>query len=164
MSGTVDGDRPVTAAELADLRAAVEALQAENEELRNASTERERLEARKGVGEAEADLDAVARSLGISREALDRAANEAKTAERKEELRPILKDLYAEIREEETQAEAQRLADEQAAAEAAKGKPKGDKPAKDAKPDKPESDELPPPDDGPTAEHWGERKIGSLLR
>lgn len=161
MSNADDGDRPATAAELADLRTALDELREAEERRREADTVREREAAAGDAADARADLDAAAKSLGISREVLERAARDAKTATQREELKPILRDVLAELRDEEAAAESQRLADEQAAKDEKKPKSK----AKDDKSkDEPPVPDPPIVDDEPTREHWSERTVGNLVK
>lgn len=128
--------------ELADLRAAYE-------ELRNARTPAEKEEAREDVAEAKQDLDALAKTLGISRDTLARATADAKKAERKEELRPILQELLDEMAEDEEPEEEEAP------------EPEPEKPAKvKAEPKLPK----PEPDSDPSHPHWSERPISELIR
>lgn len=165
MSGTDDGDRPVTAAELAAVTGALDEIRAGMEELRAASTPQERRDAKADVADAEQDLDALAKRLGIPRGKLDESIRAAKQAERKEELRPIIAEILAE-------------------AEAAKADPPpddtGDDPPKDDPPkadppketDPPKADDPPkdppkadpPKDTEPVKPHWSERAVGDLVR
>jgi SMC interacting uncharacterized protein involved in chromosome segregation len=101
-----DGDRPITAAEAADLRHALEEIQQAQDELREASTARERAEAQENVSDAREDLDALASRLGISRSALNESIAAAKKAEQKEELRPIIAELLEETKAQEPEPAA----------------------------------------------------------
>jgi hypothetical protein len=158
MSTTAGGtnDEPVTRAEFLQLTEDPRQAQAD---LAEAKTAREKAEARDDVADAEEDLRKAAKDLGISPETLRKAAKAARTEETREELRPIVAELWAEERQRE-QDEAERLAAEEAAA-------KGDKPKREPKPktngDGPTIEET-PPDTEPVAQHWGERHIGELLR
>lgn len=148
----------LTGQEASELRSALAELQDAVQELREARTAGERSDARESVQEAKGDLDAVARQLGISRETLERAAREAQQSERKNELRPILRDLLAEIERERAEAADGEEQDEEDA-DAAAGKAK---PRRKAKPQQEAS--APAPDSAPATEHWSERSLGELVR
>ena len=140
MSEHAPDDAAAVRRELADLRAAYQRLQ-------EASTAREKEEAREDVAEAKEDLDEIARKAGVSRGAIEKAIADAKRAERKEELRPIMEELLSELVADDE--------DEEPAAEEepeAKAKPAVEKP------------KAPPPDSGPVVPHWSERGISELLR
>jgi hypothetical protein len=147
MSDSVDnGERPVTTADLAALRSAFDGLADGLRELREASTASERREAQADVRDAREDLDELAGRLGISRKTLDASIAEARRAERKDELRPIIAELLAEAKTEEPEPEP-------------KPKPKKAQP----KAEEPKSDE-PVPDLEPMRPHWSEQTVGNLLR
>lgn len=165
---TQGDDRPVTAAELAGVRGeiteAFDELRQGLADLKDAATPAQRQEAQGDVADAQRDLAAAAQRLGISPEKLQEAATEARKAERKEELRPIISELMTEAKEaadqEAADQEAQRLADEEA------NKTKGDGKTKDdgkTKKDGASVTEL-VPDTEPVTEHWSERGVGALLK
>lgn len=154
---TDDGDRPVTAAELAAVTGALDEIRTAMEEIRAASTTRERDDARDDLDDANTDLAAAAKRLGISPDALAKAARDAKSAERREELRPIVADLLAE-REAERLAAEETPEDDEGAADDKKAKKKPAariKAVPDAEPDE---------DTEPKVEHWSERGVGNLIR
>jgi hypothetical protein len=168
VSGVDDGDRPVTARELADLQSALDELRTATNELKDARTTEAKREARGDVADAEADLDKVAKSLGISREALERATKNARDAERKDELKPILRDLLKEIADEDA-ASGDGDGDGDEGKGKTKPKPKPKAKAKDDGGDDDSDDgdgagDPPPGDEGPKRGHWSERSIGDLVR
>jgi hypothetical protein len=118
-----DGDEnePVTRAEFTS---ALEELRQATQELRDARTPEERQEARSDIGDAEDELTKAAKALGLSRDQLAKAASDARTAQRREELRPLVAELWDERQREEAER-VQREADEAAAAAAAAGGDKG---------------------------------------
>jgi len=140
----------VTRKEFSELRAAVgelaDALRARDE----ADTAAETQAAQADVKEARADLDTLAKELGIPVGKLRDAAEEAKKQVRKEELRPILLELLDEELtpvEEEAPTDEEPSADEETETEA-------------------EPAEEPPPveDSAPTQAHWSERSLGEILK
>ena len=141
----------VSAADVAKLRTELDELRQAYADLREASTAKEKEEAREDVKEARADLDALAAKLGISRDALESATAEAKKAERRAELSPIVDELIEE--------KLAKLAEE----DDDDDKPDDDKVAAE-KPEKPAKVEKPAPDAGPTREHWSDRRVTELLR
>ena len=150
----------VTAQEAAELRQGLRDLQQAVQELREARSEPERRHARRQIESAEADLDSLARQSGISRQSLERAMTEARRAEQKEELRPIIQEL---LQEERDRAES--------------GEPPGAKPAAGegapAPPDdpgrrrQPRRQQPPPPDEPPGVHdkpHWSQRSVSDWLK
>jgi hypothetical protein len=154
VAGDENGDRPVTAAELVAVTAAIDDLRVAFDDQREASTAQERTEAAGDVAEARQDLDKLARELGIPRVKLDASIKAAKDAERKEELRPIIAELLAE------EEERLRLGEETAAAEAEAAK----KPLKEKKAGGASGAVEPVADTEPVVEHWSERSVGELIK
>lgn len=160
MAGDDDADRPLTAADLKPLADGLDALRQRFEDLDDADTPAQRREAQGDLDDAEEDLEAMAKRLGIPRKTLNESIAAARRAERKEELRPVLAELLEELK--------------------AAGDPKppaggdddddddadGDDTDDDADPPKakPKPRRQPEVDSQPPAEHWMERGIGSLLR
>jgi transposase-like protein len=130
--------------DVAALRRELNELRTAHDALAAAQTPAEKHEAREDVAEAKADLSATAKTLGISPNLLGKAVADARKAERKEELRPILAELLEELADEDEEAE--KTEPENAPAPKA---PKAEKPA---------------PDSEPTHPHWSERPVGELLR
>lgn len=171
MSAGDDGDRPVTAAELAAVTTALEEIRQGQQELRDATTERERKEAKGDIADATDDLDEIARRLGIPRAQLDDSISAAKRSTRKEELRPILTELLDEIeaaKNEPKHDDDGNLLDadgnpiEDKDGNPIEPKAKTEPPKKDA-PAKPKQD-PPAGDTEPERPHWMERKIGDLVK
>lgn len=147
----------ISSEEAQQIRQALTEVQQGMASLREARTEPQRQRARSDVREAEADLDVLARQAGISREALERSIGEAKRAEQKEELRPLVEELLAEARDRET-TPPDPATDPPAETEGAGG----DKPASRGRRATP-----PKPDDAPgdgESTHFSERNIRGLLR
>ena len=159
MAGDENGDRPVTAAELAAVTAALDEIRQAQDDLREASTQAERREAAGDVADAKQDLDKLAQALGIPRAKLDASIKAAKDAERKEELRPIIAELLAE--EDERRAEEERAEQERLEAEAA-----GKKPPKEKKAGGANGAAADPVvgDTEPVRPHWSEKSIGDLVK
>jgi hypothetical protein len=134
----------VTRKEFGELAGAMRELSEAVEELKQARSQPERREAQADVREAKADLAATARELGLDPKRLEKAASEAKAADEKERLRPLLIELLDEELAEAGE-EAAGAVQETAAAAAA------------AVPDPPK------PDSEPRMGHWSERPLGSLL-
>jgi chromosome segregation ATPase len=134
----------VTRKEFGELAGQMKELREALDELRTARSQPERREAQSDVREAKADLAATARELGLDPKRLEKAASEAKAADEKERLRPLLIELLDE--------ELTELPEE--AAEVVKGTAKE---ATEAVPDPPK------PDSEPRMGHWSERPLGSLL-
>ena len=147
MSGDDDHD------EVAELRQGLAELREAYEELREASTAREREDARGDIADARADLDKIAAATGVSRKAIEHAMAEAKRAERREELTPIVAEIVAKMREDDEAV---------AAAATAVTNGNGDTP-KDKKKDPPAPPPPPEPDTAPRGEHWSERRVSELL-
>lgn len=144
----------VSAADVAKLRTELDELRQAYTDLREASTAKEKEAAREDVKDARADLDALASRLGISRDALETATAEARKAERRAELSPIVDELIEE--------KLSKLAEE----DDDDDKPDDDKVAavKDDKPAKPVKAEKPAADDGPVTTHWSDKRVTELLR
>lgn len=134
--------------ELAELREAIGDLSTAFQEFRDAQTAKEQAAAKEDIREAKADLDQIAKESGISRASIEKAVAEARRAERKEELRPILEELLAEAKEGDDDNKTNGDVKE----------PKAVKPPATPPPPKPNEDEH------PTHEHWSERKLSELLR
>jgi transposase-like protein len=131
------GDLASLRSELADYKKALD-------ELKAASTPAEKEEAREDVEDAEADLGAVARKLGISPSALRKATADAKRAEQKENLRPIIQELLDELVGDDDEDEPEKPVAEE--------KPKRERaPKKEA-------------DSAPVVTHWSDRSVMDLLR
>ena len=132
-----------------DLQAAVADLARAQQELAEARTSEEREDAREEVAESKADLDALAKELGISPSKLRAAAAKAKDEEESERLRPLVKSLVAELLDEEVEAPTEE-----------------DKPDEDDDAEKPKDEPAPEPepDSAPVQSHWSERPVGELLR
>jgi hypothetical protein len=154
---TDDPAAGLTAAEAAELRRELDDLRKANKELSDAKTAADKASARDAVDEAEDDLEAVAKRIGVSPAALRKATAEAKKAERKEELRPILYELLDELEADDPELDDDKPTDD-------------DKPAADDKPtdsDKPAAKEKaakPKEDAPPVRAHWSERGVGELIR
>jgi chromosome segregation ATPase len=146
-------EAPLTNADVQALRDGMEELRQSVAELREATTPKEKQEAREEVEEAKADLDALASKLGISRAALDAATADARKAERRAELSPIVDELI--------EAKLQALADEDD-----DEPPKDDAPPKEEKPPKVKDDapKPPPTDDAPAVTHWSDKRMSEILR
>lgn len=130
-----------------ELRTAVTDLAAAFKQREEAETAREQQAAREEVAEKRADLDALAKEMGVSPAKLREAAENAKRDEEKERLRPLLMELLDE--EIEKPDDEPKTDDE---------KPDEDKPVEE------EPKPKPPEDSAPIAEHWSERSVGSLLK
>lgn len=144
----------VSRQEFSELAGAVREVREALDELREASTAREKDEARDNVRDAKADLTMVARELGLDPKRLQAAAEEAKLKDERERLRPILVEL---LDEELAPPEGDGDGD---------GDPVGE--VKDALP-KPEPKAEPKPepnqeeDSGPSFSHWSERPLSALF-
>ena len=128
-----------------ELKGAVTDLATALQSLRDAETSREKQTAREDVKDARADLDQLAKEMGVSPAKLREAADNARREEEKERLRPILLELLDE-----------EIAD----------KPDDDEPTPDEE-ETPAADEPapePPEDTAPEQQHWSERTIGGLLK
>lgn len=147
----------VTAADLADLRAGMDELRTAFQDLREASTPADRREARDDVDDAEQDLAATAKRLGVSRKTLEDSIQKAKQAERRDELRPILAELLAEAKENDTTPEP---GEEKDGADDA-AVPASTESAKPARSPRPRVTE---PDTEPVKPHWSESRVGDLVR
>lgn len=173
MSSHADDDdrgEPITREELAELRSGLETLSDAVRELREARTPAARTEARKDVDEAEEDLDATARRLGVSRAKLEESIAAARKAERKEELREPLRELLEELRAEhddDDQADDDGAGANGKKKPAAKKKPAVRRAGSSSSSDDDAGsggDDPPHVDDPPVREHWSERGIGSMIR
>lgn len=120
------------------------------QDLKDASTPAERREAREDADEAEQDLAATAKRLGVSRKTLEDSIQAARRAERKDELRPILAELLAEAKEEPAPV------DEEPETKEEPEPPASVKPV--AKP------RVVAPDTEPVKPHWSESRVGDLVR
>ena len=136
----------VTRDEFNALTKAVTDLTQAHKELAEARTADEREDAKDEIAEATADLDALAKELGISPKALRGAAEKARRDERKEELRPILQELLAE-----------ELGDDE------EEPPPDDEKPDDEEPPAP-TDENEEEDTAPVREHWSNRPLTDILR
>jgi hypothetical protein len=150
----------------ADLAEAMGEWRSAIDELKAASTPREKEEARAEVAEAREDLDALAQRMGISRETLERSMAEAKKAERRNELAPIVTELIEAYMDSLPDEDADSEGDGKGAKAGGSEKPGGNARSDPAKtgdtPAQPPA--KPTPDTEPTAEHWSERAVSSLLR
>lgn len=138
----------VSAEDVAALRRELDELRTAHQALQEATTKKEKEAAREDVAEAKADLDKLAADLGISRAALEDATREARKAERRSELSPIVDELIEE--------KLAKLAEED-----------DDEPTPDAEPPlEPAAKKPPVPkvDDGPVATHWSDRSLSELLK
>lgn len=143
----------VTAADLAELRDGFAELREALDELREASTARERQDARADVRDAQESLDDTAKRLGVSRKQLEASIADAKRAERKEELVPIVRELFDELRaaaDDEPEPKPRR-----------KPKPKPREGGASA-----DHDDAPATngDSEPIVPHFTERRLSELLR
>ena len=127
----------VSRQEFSDLAAGVKELREAMAELRQARSEPERREARAEVRDAKAELADVAKELGLDPKRLEEAAGQARSADEKERLRPLLIELLDEAPEE--------LLDD----------------AKETV--KETAPEPPQPDTAPGLGHWSERPLSSLF-
>ena len=165
MTGHDGNDDTPTRAELAELRQGLDDLADSIADLRKASTAGERKAARADVADAEDDLEATARRLGVSKEKLQESITAAKKAERRDELKPILEELLDELLEPDDDT-----GDDDDTPAPAKKKPAAKKPAAAKK--EPADDDAGDAgdDDGPLADseplkpHWSEAPLGGILR
>ena len=136
----------VSRQDFAELQKAVKDLADAFQQQREAQTAAEKQDAREEVAEARADLDHLAKEIGVSPAKLREAADNAKREEEKERLRPLLIELLDE-----------EIAD----------KPDDEEPdehPEDDKPAEPEPESEPEPDTAPEQEHWSERAIGGIFK
>ena len=140
--GALEG---VSRAEFTELMATVSGLGTALDDLREASTRSEKVEAQADVAEAKADLKSIAKDLGISPKALEQAAEQARRQERKDELRPLLLELL----------------DEELADDADSGD--DEKPVKDAAAKVKDEVAEVVEDSAPSKPHWSERPLSELL-
>ena len=131
-----------------ELKDAVTALSDAFKAQKEAETSREKQAAREDVQEAKADLDQLAKELGVSPAKLREAADNAKREEEKERLRPLLLELL----DEEIADNPDDDCDDNPA--------KADDPPEDA----PTPTPAPPEDTAPEQEHWSERAIGGIFK
>lgn len=135
----------VSRTEFNELKDAVTSLADALKQQREAETSREKQAAKEDVAEARADLDQLAKELGVSPAKLREAADNAKREEEKERLRPLLIELLdEEIKDEPDDEKPDEEGEE--------------KPAPDPEPEKP------PEDTAPEQEHWSERAIGGIFK
>ena len=139
----------VTRADFDQLKGAVADLAAALKAREEADTAADTQAAHEDVQEARADLDTLAKELGIPVGKLREAADEAKKQARKDELRPLLLELLDEEMADPT-------ADEEQPAE--------DEPAEEPTEDHPTEEPAPAEDSAPTQSHWSERSIGEILK
>lgn len=169
MAGDDDADRPLTAADLRPLTEGLDALRQRFDDLDDADTPAERRRARADVEDAEEDLEAMAKRLGIPQKTLAASIAAARNAERKEELRPILQELLDEAKaaadagadppDPDPDPDADADADPDAGdAGDTGGTGRADRPAPTR------ARRQPAPDSEPVREHWMERGIGTLLK
>lgn len=135
-----------------ELRGVVSDLADALKQQREAETSREKHEAKEEVKEARADLDQLAKEMGVDPGKLREAAEKAKHDAEKERLRPLLLELL----DEELASDDDKPADEPDE----KNDDEEDEPADEKPADEPPA---PPEDSAPTAEHWSERTVGRLL-
>lgn len=153
-------DAPVTAADLRELRDALEDLRSSQQELRDASNANDKRSARRDVQDAREDLDELAQRLGISRATLDGSIAAAKNAERKDELRPIIVEILSELNDGAGDDDDPPADDDPADDD---DPPADDDPAADDDPPAPKQ-RKPKPDTEPVKPHWAERGVGELLK
>lgn len=163
------GVEPISREELEELRTGLSELREAVQGLNTARTPDERRRAREDVYDAEEDLDATARRLGVSRAKLEESITAARKAERRDELRPILEELIAE--REAAAAAADDDGDDDGKG---KGKGKGDDKGKgsttrrrsssSSSDDGGAGETEPVVDTEPVVPHWSERGFGSLVR
>lgn len=138
----------VSRTEFNELKDAVTGLADALKQQREAETSREKQAAKEEVAEARADLDQLAKELGVSPAKLREAADNAKREEEKERLRPLLIELLDE-EINDTPDDDEKTDDE---------------PKPDEKPE-PEPEPAPAPEDtAPEQEHWSERAIGGIFK
>ena len=130
-----------------ELRSTVQGLADALQQQREAETSREKQAAKEEVKEAKADLDQLAREMGVDPARLREAAEKAKHDAEKERLRPLLAEL---LDEELASGDEEEPADDPA-------EEKEEEPADEEEPP------APPEDSAPIAEHWSERTVGRLL-
>ena len=124
------------------------------EEQREASTKQEKQEAKEDVADAKADLDKLAKELGVSPKSLRDAAEQARRQERKEELRPLLLELLdEELADDED--------DDQKEAEPEKDAKRENHGSEDDTP--PAPDDEGPEDSAPVKEHWSDKAVSGLF-
>jgi hypothetical protein len=131
----------VSRQEFSELSGAVSELRDAVAGLRQARSEPERREAREDVRDAKADLAEVAKELGLDPKRLEEAAGQARSADEKERLRPLL----IELLDEELAEAPEELLDD----------------AKETV--KETAPEPPQPDTAPGLGHWSERPLSSLF-
>ena len=137
----------VSRTEFNELKEAVTGLADALKQQREAETSREKQAAREEVAEARADLDQLAKELGVSPAKLREAADNAKREEEKERLRPLLIELLDE--------EINDTPDDETP---------DDEPKPDEKPDEEEEEAPAPEDTAPEQKHWSEQSIGGLFK
>ena len=142
----------ISRAEFNDLQGAVKDLAAALQAKNDAETATERQEAHEDVKDARADLDQVAKDLGIPVAKLRAAAENAKREEEKERLRPLLIELLDEVIATDEPATDEQPADEPATDDAASDE--------DAAAEL-DGEEI--EDTAPTKAHWSEGTFSDLL-
>lgn len=166
--GDEDRDEGITRAEFDELRSSLTGLSDAVRELREARTPDERRRAHEDVEDAEEDIDATAKRLGVSRASLESSIAAARRAERKEELRPVLEELLEELKGSSDDDDE----DDDGAGDgagpkkkpAAKKKPATKKPPASSSDDDEDDDRGGVGDTEPIVPHWSERGIGALLK
>ena len=163
MTGHDGNDDTPTRAELAELRQGLDDLADSIADLRKASTPAQKHAAKADVADAEDDLEATARRLGVSKEKLQESITAAKKAERRDELKPILEELLDELLEPDD--------DDAGDDDTPAKKPAAKKPAAKKEPDDDDDaggagddDGKPAGDSGPLKPHWSEAPLGGILR
>lgn len=141
----------ITRQEFNELQEAVRELADSLRAQRDAETATERQEANAEVKDAKADLETLAKEMGVPVAKLRAAAENAKREEELEKLRP----LVMAILDEEIEKDDQTPDDE----EKPDDEPEEEKPEPEEETPEPE----PAEDTAPTQEHWSERSIGELL-
>lgn len=117
-------------------------------ELKEASTPKEKQEAKKDVDEASSALEAYARAHGVSVEDAEEAINKIKRDHRKSEMREILEEIFQEDEAAAAAEEEKKKAEKEAEAAGEKEK------EKPAKPKEKVADAVPA---GPG--HWTDRSL-----
>ena len=153
----------ITRGEFDELKTSVTELAGALKAQQEASTPVEKAEAKQEVKEAKADLDDLAKELGISPAKLKQAADDARRQERKEELRPLL----VELLDEELEPKPEDEGEEKPGGKPAKKEPEAKKETPEPEPEpgpEPEAKEKEPEDSAPGHEHWSERSVGELIK
>lgn len=161
-----NGDNGELSFDPREFRAALDELRQGQADLRDAVSSREREDAHEQIREAKADLDTLAREMGIPRTSLDKAIAEAKRSERREELRPIIDELLEERQTAEAEARKAAAAKEKKGGKGSEAKAGG---RGGALPSHTEgagtaSDDEQAGDEAPVHEHWSERRMSDVVR